>query len=306
MSRIRSQKLGSDLSVVFTQQDNVEGKITFNGTNFVPTHPFSLTGDGTQQIEITSGFSGTDMISLEGTGSNSGILISGACGKGIEITGSCTTGIGILTGTYTTGISIAGTTTTGLAIASCTTGLSFTGTQTTHISSATALVTSMPATAPGTGFDTAGGIRYATHGKLGGLYLTEIYVDLKTAAVSSQNTDLDIIGEAAGNPAYIGRITAANMGTVVAIQMVCLEAPATGSTDIDLYSSTAATGAYDTGIATLAGYAAVITSGAAWTNGRVLGATAIPAANTYLYLTSGTTTAGAYSAGKFLIRIYGA
>lgn len=30
MSRIKSEKLGQDLSIVFTQQNNVEGKITYN------------------------------------------------------------------------------------------------------------------------------------------------------------------------------------------------------------------------------------------------------------------------------------
>jgi hypothetical protein len=38
----------------------------------------------------------------------------------------------------------------------------------------------------------------------------------------------------------------------------------------------------------------------------VKGATAMPSAGTYLYLSAGGgATAGAYNAGKFLIRIYG-
>lgn len=43
MSRIKSEKLGQDLSIVFTQQNNVEGKITFNGSNFVANYPLAST-----------------------------------------------------------------------------------------------------------------------------------------------------------------------------------------------------------------------------------------------------------------------
>ena len=43
-----------------------------------------------------------------------------------------------------------------------------------------------------------------------------------------------------------------------------------------------------------------------WTNGATKGATALPTANQYLYLTAGAAgTPGGYTAGKFLITIYG-
>lgn len=175
------------------------------------------------------------------------------------------------------------------------------------MTSTSTLTTVMPVTAPGAGFDTAGGVKFATYGKRGtsGMYVTDIYVDLKTAAVSSSTTDLDIIGEAAGGAAYIAQVTAANMGTVVSISMTCLEAPATGVTDIDLYSATEGTGVYDGAITSLA-ETALITAGGAWTNGATKGATALPTANQYLYLTAGAAgTPGGYTAGKFLITIYG-
>jgi hypothetical protein len=175
------------------------------------------------------------------------------------------------------------------------------------ITSTSTLTTVMPVTAPGVGFDTANGIKFATYGKRGasGLFVTDIYVDLKTAAVSSSTTDLDIIGEAAGGVAYIAQVTAANMGTVVAISMTCLEAPTTGVTDIDLYAATEGTGVFDGGIAALV-ETALITAGGAWTNGATKGAIALPTADQYLYLTSGAAgTAGAYASGKFLITIYG-
>jgi hypothetical protein len=162
-------------------------------------------------------------------------------------------------------------------------------------------------TAPGAGFDTAGGVKSIPFGKRGtsGLFVEEIYVDLKTAAVSSSTTDLDIIGEAAGGAAYIGQITAAKNGTVVALTVTCLEVPATGVADIDLYSATENSGVFDGGIAALI-ETALITAGGSWTIGLTKVATALPAADQYLYLTGGAAgTPGAYSAGKFLIKIYG-
>lgn len=181
-------------------------------------------------------------------------------------------------------------------------------TDTSHIYAAETLITDMPVTAPGAGFDTANGVKIIPYGKRGasGMFVTEIYVDLQAAAVSSVATLNDIIGEAAGGAAYIGQMTAALNGTVVAIEMVCLEAPATGDTDIDLYSATENTGAYDADVTGLT-EVALITAGGAWTNGMVKGATALPAgASDYLYLASGNGgTAGAYSAGIFIIRIYG-
>jgi hypothetical protein len=165
----------------------------------------------------------------------------------------------------------------------------------------------MPVSAPGVGFNTAGGIKYLPSGKKGaaGMIVTEIYVDLKTGAVSSSTTDLDIIGKAAGGAAYISQITAALHGTVVAITMTCLEVPATGVTDIDLYSATEATGVYDGGIAALT-EVALITAGGAWTLGLTKAATGLPTAGDYLYLTGGAgSVPGAYSAGKFLIKIFG-
>ena len=53
------------------------------------------------------------------------------------------------------------------------------------MTSTSTITTVMPVTAPGAGFDTAGGVKFATYGKMGtnGMYVTDIYVNLKTAAV---------------------------------------------------------------------------------------------------------------------------
>lgn len=139
--------------------------------------------------------------------------------------------------------------------------------------------------------------------KVGGLWRTTIMIDL--TGLASSTTDLDIIGQGA-SAAHIGRLTAARNGnTILAVRMECLEAPAGGVADIDLYSATEATGVFDAAISSLA-ETALITAGGSWTNGAMKGATTAPLAGEYLYLTGGAGgTAATYTAGKFLITIFG-
>jgi len=135
-----------------------------------------------------------------------------------------------------------------------------------------------------------------------GVILTQIYMDITGA--KSSTTDLDIIGDT--GVCYVGQITAAINGTITAGQVTCLETPATGVTDIDIYSATEGTGAYDAGIAALA-ETALITKGGAWAAAAApVALTGVPAADEYLYLTCGAAgTVGTYTAGKFLIEFYG-
>lgn len=137
----------------------------------------------------------------------------------------------------------------------------------------------------------------------GGIYKTSLLLDL--TGLASSTTDLDIIGQGA-SAAYIAKLTAAECGgTILAIRMTCLEAPAGGVADIDLYSATEGTGVFDGGIAALA-ETALITAGGAWTNGAVKAATTAPLSTEYIYLTGGAAgTAATYTAGKFLIEIFG-
>lgn len=138
--------------------------------------------------------------------------------------------------------------------------------------------------------------------RAGGIITTRILIDL--TGLASSTTDLDIIGQGA-SAAHLGQITAAQNGTILAVRMTCLELPAGGADDIDLYAATEATGVFDAGIATLA-ETALITAGGAWANGTVKGSTAVPAADQYLYLTGGEAgTAATYTAGKFLIELFG-
>lgn len=140
-------------------------------------------------------------------------------------------------------------------------------------------------------------------GKAGGKFETTIFIDL--TGLGTSTTDLDIIGQST-TPAYICKLTAAETGaTIDAISMQCLETPATGADDIDLYSATEGTGKFDDAITGLT-ETALLTSGAAWTAGVSKGATVCPTAEEYLYLCNGeAATVGTFTAGKFVIKIYG-
>lgn len=139
--------------------------------------------------------------------------------------------------------------------------------------------------------------------KVGGIITTNILIDL--TGLASSTTDLDIIG-VAGGPAHIGQMVAALNGTILGGRMTCLELPAGGADDIDLYYATEGTGAFDAGIGTLTS-TALITSGAAWAlNTQKSIADPAALAGKYLYLTGGEAgTAATYTAGKFLIELWG-
>lgn len=141
--------------------------------------------------------------------------------------------------------------------------------------------------------------------KNGTLITTRIVVDL-TDLVGS-GTDLDIIGDSAAASANFGQITAALNGTIIGGLVTCLEVPAGGADDIDFYSASVGTGTQDVAItdAALGTEVALVTSGAAWTSGATKGMTGLPAANDYLYIVNGEAAGGTFTAGKFLIELYG-
>lgn len=141
--------------------------------------------------------------------------------------------------------------------------------------------------------------------KNGDLIVTRILIDLTDLVVD--DADLDIIGDDDAANCHFGQVTAALNGTIVGGKVTCLELPAGAADDIDFYAATEATGTEGvaTGIATLT-ETALITSGAAWASGTTKGMTALPAANQYLYLVAGEASGnGTYTAGKFLIELYG-
>lgn len=139
--------------------------------------------------------------------------------------------------------------------------------------------------------------------KTGTLIATRIVVDL-TGLVGS-GTDVDIIGNTGGAAnCHWGQITTAFNGAMVGGRVTCLEVPAGGATDIDFYSANEATGAQDALVTSLV-ETALVTSGGAWSSGTTKGMTGLPAANDYLYITNGAASGGTFTAGKFLIELYG-
>lgn len=136
----------------------------------------------------------------------------------------------------------------------------------------------------------------------GGLIISRFLVDLTGLSAAAAG---DVIGAAAGGAAYLGRITAAVNGTILGGRLVCLEAPAGGDADIDLYSATAATAVYNDAISGVAGQVQAINTGtlSLGTVGNVIADTIT--ADDYLYLVSVGATAAAYTAGRFMLELYG-
>ena len=157
------------------------------------------------------------------------------------------------------------------------------------------------ATAAGAGFTGGEGtVHKAGVSASGGIIKTNIILDITGLDDFAAG---DIIGvDDSTDPAHIGQITTARNGTIFAVRMTCLELPVGGDVDIDLYSATLGTGAPDTAISALV-ETSLINAGD-WTLGGVKFAQTV-AAGEYLYLVNGDTTAGTYTAGKFLIELFG-
>jgi len=157
----------------------------------------------------------------------------------------------------------------------------------------------------GTGISRGSGTICAHHvSRQGGLIKTEIFIDLD--GLKDGDTTLDIIGVDGEKNCHIGKITAAVNGTIVYGKITCLETPAGGDDDIDFYGTvTEATGQQDTSIESLTGEVVFVNSGD-WTGAiatpEVL--TALPGVG-YMYMVGITGDQVEYSAGQFLIELWG-
>ena len=158
---------------------------------------------------------------------------------------------------------------------------------------------------PGTGISAGDGTLFkGSILRMGDVIETTIVIDL--TGLNSGDADADVIGVAAAANCNLGQITAANNGTILAGTVQCVETPAGGEPDIDLYSAVEATGTEETLITAL-DETALLAAAADWTG--ILppkGLTAVPAADEYLYLVGGGgVTNDTYTAGKFVIKLYG-
>ena len=163
----------------------------------------------------------------------------------------------------------------------------------------------------GTGITTGTGTLYKANVCVAGdLITTTIVMDI-TGLNSGHNTD--IIGVDATANSHIGQVTAALNGTIFAGEMTCLETPAGGEPDIDLVCGDEATGTEDAVYTGLTNSTKLFDAGQDWVGGlhanqyQTAGLTAMPAADQYLYLSTGNTdnVNDTYTAGKFKIVLYG-
>lgn len=139
--------------------------------------------------------------------------------------------------------------------------------------------------------------------RVGRLIKTEILVDV--TGLNDGGTAGDIIGKDGGTAnCHIGQITAALNGTIVCGRITCFETPAGGDADIDLWYADEATGAQDAAITGLTGEIQCVDHGD-WAAEAVDYLTALPPANKYLYLVNGDTTDANYTAGIFLVELWG-
>jgi len=135
----------------------------------------------------------------------------------------------------------------------------------------------------------------------GGIITTRLLIDLTGLRSTGSG---DIIGvNGTSNACHIGQITAAQNGTILAGRMTCFETPAGGDPDINVHSATEATGVEDGAISSLTETLLVNSGDLAVSN--VVFFEAVPAANEYLYLTTGAATDADYTAGKLLIELFG-
>lgn len=132
---------------------------------------------------------------------------------------------------------------------------------------------------------------------------TTFLIDL--ANLKSTTTANDIIGDT--GVCYLMQVTAAVNGTIYAGEFGCYAVPVTGDPDIDLWAATAADGAYDADVSALAGASQLVATGGNHAIGTVKNMTALPAANSYLYLSVGSAggAPGTYSDGILYVKLYG-
>jgi hypothetical protein len=137
--------------------------------------------------------------------------------------------------------------------------------------------------------------------------LKQVRIVVDLTGLKGGGTAGDLIGSdsttinSTKQPCFIGQVPPGM--TVLGGRMTCLETPAGGGTDIDLYSALEGTGVHDSAVGGLtetqlinAGVQAI---------GAVTYLVADPATASYLYLVSQGTSTTAYTAGRFLVELFG-
>lgn len=157
--------------------------------------------------------------------------------------------------------------------------------------------------APGSGFTGTGTKHYASVKQEGEFVYTTFVVDLTGLTSDAAG---DIIGADGGTAnCHFGQVDTSVMGTPLYGYMECIEAPATGEPDIDVYSAVEGTGAENAAISSL-DETALLEAAADWTINTKKHFSAVPADEEYLYLvSSGGGDTATYTAGIFKIVLVG-
>ena len=154
----------------------------------------------------------------------------------------------------------------------------------------------------GTGITTGSGTIYRSSVmQSGGIITTQILIDLTGLRSTGSGYIIGVNGTSL--VCHIGQITAARNGTILTGSMECFEAPAGGDPDINVHSATEGTGVEDGAIGDLT-ETLLVNAGDATLGSKVY-FTAVPAADEFLYLTTGDATDADYTAGKLLIELKG-
>jgi len=157
-------------------------------------------------------------------------------------------------------------------------------------------------TEAGTGITTGSGTIYRSAvQRMGGIITTRILIDLTGLRSTGSGDIIGVNGTAL--VCHIGQITAAQNGTILTGSMECFEAPAGGDPDINIHSATESTGVEDGAISGLT-ETLLVNSGDATLGSKVF-FSAVPAADEFLYLTTGAATDADYTAGKLFIEMMG-
>jgi hypothetical protein len=288
---VTSGDVVDDAAISFGTSTDVQALFS---TGDASNHAFVLALDNTsQQMHITDvGAKATDW--NRGAGTHPELAIHSNTTPATDYLS-----IGNHDGTTAT-IDVVGGTTLALDIAG-TTALSVTAAAVTVTGALVVTGNDLPTTA-GVGITGAADNFASSVTKHGTLFKTTIVVDLD--GLNSGGTAHDIIGADGAGVAHLGQITAARNGTIFAGTLTCIETPAGGDPDVDIWDAIEATGVEDTGIAALTGEHQLC-NGGDLSAGTVVPLTVYPVANQYLYLTTEEVTDATYTAGVIIIELWG-
>lgn len=157
--------------------------------------------------------------------------------------------------------------------------------------------------APGSGFMGEGTVTKYAPIKQGDIFTTKIILDI--TGLHGGGTAGDIIGVAGAANCYYAQLTPAITGTCWYGYSECLETPAGGNLDFDFWAADEGTGAQDAAISSLTNATQLSDAGQqgkpAWKPWTLN----VPSDNQYLYLTNGVATDAEYTAGRFIIYMFG-